>query len=70
MKKKKIMKYFSSILAFIMVLALFTPFSAAANTQETKPFKPNGISESNMQLKAAIAEQLNLLGGSPKLHKD
>lgn len=53
-----------------MVLSLLTPFSTSANVQETVPFKQNGQSESKLQLKAAIAEQLNVLNGRPTLHKD
>ncbi len=60
-------KYFSSILAFVMVLSLLSPFSAFANEQETLPFK--GTQESNLELKAAIAEQLALANGGPKLHE-
>jgi len=64
------MKYFSSILAFVMVLSLLTPFSvSAAKPSQTKPFKPSGQSESTMQLKSAIAEQLNVLEGKPQLHE-
>ena len=68
--KGKRMKFFSSLLAFVMVLSLLTPFSASANVQQTAPFKQNGQSESTLQLKAAIAEQLNVLDGGPTLHKD
>ncbi len=53
-----------------MVLSLLTPFSvSAANTSQEKPFKPSGQSESTMQLKSAIAEQLNVLEGKPQLHE-
>lgn len=62
------MKFFSSLLAFIMVFSLLAPFSASANGQQ--PFKANGQNESTMQLKAAIAEQLNMLDGGPSLHED
>lgn len=53
-----------------MVLSLLTPFTASANAEKAKPFKPDNHSESIMQQKAAIAEQLNLLDGGSKLHKD
>lgn len=63
------MKYFSSILAFVLVLSLFAPIGVAANTQQAKPFKPNNQNESIMQQKAAIDEQLNVLQSEPTLHK-
>ncbi|QFG01089.1 hypothetical protein PB01_03750 [Psychrobacillus glaciei] len=53
-----------------MVFSLVGPtMSASANT-DVKPFKQTIPNESTMQLKAAIAEQLDLLDGGPKLHKD
>nr|WP_274310495.1 S8 family serine peptidase [Solibacillus daqui] len=52
-----------------MVFSLFSPFQAAS-ANELKPFKPTTQSESTMQLKAAIADQLNVLDGGPKLHKE
>jgi len=70
LEKRGFMKYFSSILAFVMVLSLLSPISALANTQQANPFKSSGQSESTMQLKAAVAEQLNMLEGGAKLHKD
>ncbi|MDN4605948.1 S8 family serine peptidase [Sporosarcina highlanderae] len=70
MKKRRIMKVLSSILAFVLVLSLAMPFTANANVEQTKPFKSNTQSESTMQMKAAIAEQLNLATGGPVLHKD
>jgi len=53
-----------------MVLSLLTPFTTSANAETAKPFKPDNYSESIMQQKAAIAEQLNLLDGGSKLHQD
>ncbi|MBO0589239.1 S8 family serine peptidase [Sporosarcina sp. E16_8] len=53
-----------------MVLSLLAPFSVSANVEKAKPFKPDNHNESIMQQKAAIAEQLNLLDGGSKLHKD
>ncbi|MDW0116325.1 S8 family serine peptidase [Sporosarcina thermotolerans] len=70
MKKRGILKALSSLLAFVLVLSLMMPFSVSASADQTKPFKPNTQSESIMQMKAAIAEQLNLANGGPKLHKD
>ncbi|MDN4605946.1 S8 family serine peptidase [Sporosarcina sp. F6_3S_P_2] len=50
---------------------MMMPFTASVSAAEQmKPFKPNTPSESTMQMKAAVAEQLNLLKGGPKLHKD
>ena len=43
-----------------MVFTMLAPMNVSAN-DDAKPFKQNGPSESTMQLKAAIAEQLNLL---------
>ena len=53
-----------------MVLSLLTPFGASANAEKSKPFKLDNHNESIMELKAAIAEQLNLLDGGSMLHKD
>lgn len=52
-----------------MVFTMLAPMNVSANV-DAKPFKQNGTSESTMQLKAAIAEQLNLLDGGSMLHKD
>lgn len=51
-----------------MVLSLLVPFSSA-NAETSKPFKQDGQSESTLQLKAAIAEQLNLSKDGPTLHE-
>ncbi|MBD7984606.1 S8 family serine peptidase [Sporosarcina sp. Sa2YVA2] len=83
MKKHNFTKLLSTFLALILVLSLATPFSALANTSadnnngseavetavKTKAFKDKLSNESTMQQKAAIAEQLNLLGGDAKLHE-
>ncbi|WP_252501969.1 S8 family serine peptidase [Sporosarcina sp. Marseille-Q4943] len=77
MKNRHFTKLFSTFLAIILVLTMLTPLTASANTdpaetadQPTKPFKQNLADESIMQQKAAIAEQLNLLGGEAKLHEE
>ncbi|WP_050995767.1 protease inhibitor I9 family protein [Paenisporosarcina sp. TG20] len=70
MKKSKFVKLVSGIVAFVMILSLLSPLSVSANTQQAKPFKPTAQNESTMQLKAAIAEQLNVLEGGASLHKD
>ncbi len=53
-----------------MILTMLSPAMTASANSSVKPFKQNTPSESTMQLKSAIAEQLNLLDGGPKLHKD
>ncbi|MER2113670.1 MAG: S8 family serine peptidase, partial [Solibacillus isronensis] len=68
MKKFKFTRFFSSILAFVMVLSLLVPFSNAS-AEESKPFKQDGQSESIIELKAAIAEQLSLSKDGPTLHE-
>jgi len=70
LKHNKFTSFFSAFLALALVFSLLTPLSASANDKATKPFKPDNRNESTMQLKAAIAEQLNLLEGGPVLHKD
>ncbi|MEG0471951.1 MAG: S8 family serine peptidase, partial [Solibacillus sp.] len=62
-------RFFSLFLILVMVFSLFSPIQAAS-ANEIKPFKPTPQSESTMQLKAAIADQLNVLEGGPKLHKE
>ena len=64
------MKFFSAFLAFAMVLSLLSPIASAANKELVTQFKPDRIDESIMQQKAAIAEQLDLLGGEARLHED
>jgi len=56
-------------MALAMVFTMLAPMNASAN-DGAKPFKQNGTSEGTMQLKAAIAEQLDLLEGGSSLHKD
>ena len=79
MKKYNFTKLLSTFLALILVLSLATPFSVLASTSaetdnateaaiQTKAFKENLSSESTLKQKAAIAEQLDMLGGEPKLH--
>ncbi|MCM3636512.1 S8 family serine peptidase [Sporosarcina luteola] len=78
MKNHNYTKLFSTFLALILVLSMLTPFTASAYTdpesaaetaQTLKAFKENLQDESIMQQKAAIAEQLNLLGDEAKLHE-
>ncbi len=53
-----------------MVFSLLGPMSTASANAGVKPFKQNTQSESTLQQKSAIAEQLNVLEGGSKLHKD
>lgn len=53
-----------------MVLSLVLPVSAQTESAELIEFKQGQQSERNLQLKAAIAEQLEATEGLPKLHKD
>ncbi|MHC8514356.1 S8 family serine peptidase [Sporosarcina sp. ITBMC105] len=81
MKKQNFTKMLSALLAFILVLSLATPFAASANTDlpsgtqtsetahNTNAFKDKLSDESTLQQKAAIAEQLNLIGGEATLHE-
>ena len=70
LKKRLVSRLFSSFLVLAMIFAMFSPITTASANTGTKPFKQNAPSESTLQLKAAIAEQLNVLDGGPKLHKD
>ena len=67
--KKKMFKFLSSLLTLIMVFTILTPGFASANI-DSKPFKQSAQNEGTMQAKMAIAEQLQMLKRSPKLHKD
>ena len=58
------------MLAIMMIVSLMGPFSVSATTEQLKPFKQNAQSESNLELKAAIAQQMDVLNGQPKLHRD
>ncbi|MDW0116324.1 S8 family serine peptidase [Sporosarcina thermotolerans] len=49
---------------------MLTPFSSIVNAEETSPLKTTTNSESIVQMKAAIAEQLNLANSGPVIHKD
>ncbi|MFJ7970194.1 S8 family serine peptidase [Psychrobacillus sp. NPDC096389] len=53
-----------------MIFTMFSPAITASANTDVKPFKQNLPDESKMELKAAIAEQLNLLDGGPKLHNE
>ncbi|MFF2753540.1 S8 family serine peptidase [Psychrobacillus sp. NPDC058041] len=67
MKRLKFMKFFSSILVFVMVLSLLSPFTVFANENTSLP---NSQSKSSLLAKAAIDEQLSLLNGEATLHED
>lgn len=64
------MKFFSTFLAIVMVLSLLTPISSVSANDKTKPFKTGNQSESVIQQKAAIAEQVQLSDQLPRLHAD
>jgi len=68
--KRKFTKLFSSLLAFIMMLSIVLPVSATTESTELTKFKQQQQSEGSLQLKAAIAEQLEATEGLPQLHKD
>ncbi|MGM9951555.1 MAG: S8 family serine peptidase, partial [Lysinibacillus sp.] len=68
MNNFKFTKLLSSMLAFVMVLSLLVPFSSASG-EEWKPFKQDTQSQSMIELKAAIAEQLSLSKEGPILHE-
>lgn len=68
MNKKKFTKFFSSIVALVMMLSLLLPFSNV-NAVNTKISNKDTPSESTIQLKAAIAEQKLLSQAEPTLHK-
>ncbi|WP_391207634.1 S8 family serine peptidase [Psychrobacillus sp. L4] len=70
MKKKLVNRLFSTLMVLAMVFSLIGPTMTASANVGTKPFKQTIPNESTMQLKAAIAEQLDLLDGGPKLHKE
>nr|WP_172371773.1 S8 family serine peptidase [Sporosarcina jiandibaonis] len=63
------MKFVSTFLAFVMVLSLLTPISSVS-AEKTEPFQKDQQSESVLQQKMAIAEQLRLTEQAPKLHKN
>ncbi|MCZ2258677.1 S8 family serine peptidase [Sporosarcina sp. G11-34] len=70
MKQNRLMKFFSTFLAIVMVLSLLTPISSVSANDKTKPFKTGNQSESIIQQKAAIAEQVQLSDQLPRLHAD
>ncbi|WP_246097027.1 S8 family serine peptidase [Psychrobacillus soli] len=70
LKNKIVNKLFSTLMVLAMIFTMFSPAMTASANVDVKPFKQNSASESTLQLKAAIAEQLNVLDGGPKLHKD
>ncbi|MFY3790110.1 S8 family serine peptidase [Ureibacillus sp. MALMAid1270] len=69
MKKKRSSRFFSLFLVLAMVFSLFSP-TMTASANEVLPFKQNSQSESMLELKAAVTEQLNVIHGGPKLHVD
>ncbi|MFJ7970273.1 S8 family serine peptidase [Psychrobacillus sp. NPDC096389] len=70
MKKNLVTKLFRTLIVLAMIFTMFIPALTVSANTDVQPFKQNVPSESTLQLKAAIAEQLNVLDGGPKLHKD
>lgn len=71
MTNKKFTRFLSTFLTLVLVLSLVVPFAGTANAALLKqPLKPNTQTESALQQKAAIAQQLNVLEGDARLHKD
>src|SRR5699024_62461 len=69
--KGKRMKFFSSILALLMVFSMFvSPLSAFAKSEQEQTLNKTLQDESTLQVKAAVAEQLKILEGEPTLHKE
>ncbi|MER2170522.1 MAG: hypothetical protein ABS938_07775, partial [Psychrobacillus psychrodurans] len=60
MKKKFLNKFFSAFMVLAMIFTMLSPAMTASANSGVKPFKQNTPSESTMQLKSAVAEQLNL----------
>ena len=69
MTKHKNSRIFAAFMALVMVLTMLTPINVFANT-DTKAFKQNLQDESLLELKKAIAEQLEVSDSGPKLHQD
>ncbi|WP_318618207.1 S8 family serine peptidase [Sporosarcina sp. YIM B06819] len=69
MKKKKIHKLFSAIMALAMVFTMLAPLQISANDNAI-PIKQSGANEGIMQAQTAITEQLTILDGPATLHED
>lgn len=68
MKHFKFKKFLSSLFAFVLIISLLLPFTTA-NATDLSSVKTTTQNESTLQLKAAVAEQLNLSEDGPKLHE-
>ncbi|HEY4552939.1 MAG TPA: S8 family serine peptidase, partial [Bacillaceae bacterium] len=63
-KRRKVSSF---LLVFFMVISMFAPYAGA--TEHAKTYGKPEVSESLLQKKRAIAEQMRLKEGMPKLHK-
>lgn len=68
MRKGVLRKFFSSLLAFLLVFSLIVPAIPAGAVENEKVKEVQD--ERNLELKAAIAEQLQSSEGLTKLHKE
>ncbi|MHA6250372.1 S8 family serine peptidase [Oceanobacillus sp. CAU 1775] len=68
MKRINFTKFFSTFLALVMVLSLLLP-TAPVSAAKSDAFKTDRQTESIMQQKLAIAEQLKLAEQEPRLHE-
>ncbi|PKH10551.1 S8 family serine peptidase [Planomicrobium sp. MB-3u-38] len=66
MSKTNFTKFFSAILTLVLAFSLLSPFSASA--EQNLSFKESRQTQSEMEIKAAIADQLRVLEGKPQLH--
>lgn len=71
MGKGKRTKFFSSMLALLMIFSMFiSPLNAFAESEQAQTLKKTVQDEQTLQLKEAVAEQLEILDGEPALHKE
>ena len=70
LQNNRLVKFLSTFLSFALVLSLLVPHASATTNATANPFKSDRQSESVVQQKMAIAEQLQLLKQTPRLHKD
>ncbi|WP_422123961.1 S8 family serine peptidase [Planococcus sp. X10-3] len=67
MSKTNFTKFFSAMLALVLAFSLLSPFSASA--EQNLVFKDSQQTQSEMETKAAIADQLRVIDGKPRLHE-
>ncbi|MFD1031878.1 S8 family serine peptidase [Metaplanococcus flavidus] len=66
MSKTNFTKYLSAIFALVLAFSLLSPFSVSA--EQNLSFKDSQQTQSEMEAKAAIADQLRVIDGKPRLH--